>query len=121
MSERSEAASTESRICMIVTSCSRHRSTAKEGKGKSCARGHRNRFRAASSPEAEPGQGTNIYSAMDAATGQTTGSAPVGLALLRDDEDLAVGGGSAALPRGRARRLFRREVGDTFGRVHHHA
>ncbi|KEP72315.1 hypothetical protein HR12_46980, partial [Microbacterium sp. SUBG005] len=26
MSERSEAASTESRICMIITSCDRHRS-----------------------------------------------------------------------------------------------
>jgi len=28
MSERSEAASTESRICMIIALCGRHRSTA---------------------------------------------------------------------------------------------
>src|SRR4051794_35754207 len=100
MSERSEAASTASRICMIITLCGRNRSTAGlNGKDVVCPRPSASRT--AGSPEAEPGQGTNNHSAMDAATGQN--GSDRGALLLGDDDDLLrIGGG---------RRVHRRQVG----------
>ena len=72
----------------------------------SCARGLR-LSRKADSPEAEPGQGTNIHSAMDAATGQNASAAGGACFSVMTMTSCSAASGRV--------RLRRREVGDALG------